>query len=96
MNAININGFKRISKKAAEKLYNAGEVVRMCPVKISPVNLWGFFTDCQKERFTPVAGDGFDTTVARNRDFETVVNAFAFYNCNAETGKYPAFYVKEV
>lgn len=27
---------------------------------------------------------------------DTVVNAFIFYNCNAETGRYPAFYVKGV
>ena len=95
MTRLVFNGYKRISKKAAEKLYNAGEIVRICPIKISPVNVWGLFADCQKERFTPVSGGGFNATVARNREFETVVNAFTFYNCNAETGKYPAFYVKE-
>lgn len=30
------------------------------------------------------------------REFETVVNAFRFYNCNGEMGRYPAFYVKGV
>ena len=29
-------------------------------------------------------------------EFETVVNAFRFYNCNGEMGRYPAFYVKGV
>lgn len=39
--------------------------------------------------------DGFNTTVARNREFETVVNAFMYYNCTNETGKYPAYWKKE-
>lgn len=78
------------------KRYNAGEVVRMCAVKLSPVNMWGCFADCHKEAYSPIAGDGFNTVVARSREFDTVVNAFIFYNCNAETGRYPAFYVKGV
>lgn len=32
---------------------------------------------------------------ARNREFETVVNAFTYYNCTNETGKYPAYWKKE-
>lgn len=65
-------------------------------VKLSPVNMWGCFADCCREALSPVAGDGFNTVVARSREFDTVVNAFTFYNCNAETGRYPAFYVKGV
>lgn len=42
-----------------------------------------------------MGGDGFNTTVARNREFETVVNAFTYYNCTNETGKYPAYWKKE-
>lgn len=63
MNKIQVGGFIRISKREAERRYNAG--------------------------------DGFNTVVPRNREFETVVNAFQFYNCNGETGRYPAFYVRE-
>lgn len=40
--------------------------------------------------------DGLKDTLARSREFDTVVNAFTFYNCNVETGRYPAFYVKGV
>lgn len=54
----------------------------------------GCFCDCKREAFSPIAGDGFNTVVPRNREFETVVNAFRFYNCNGEMGLYPAFYVK--
>lgn len=95
MRKINIGGFTRISKRAAEKLYNAGETVRICACKLSPVNVWGAYSDANNRDFTAVSGDGFNTTVARNRAFETVVNAFRFYNCNHETGYYPAFYVRE-
>lgn len=77
MNKISVGGFTRITRKEARKRYNAGEVVRLCAVKLSPVNMWGCFADCCRE-------------------FDTVVNAFTFYNCNVETGRYPAFYVKGV
>jgi len=95
MKNLAVGEYRRISKCAAEKLYEAGGTVRICPVKISPVNAWGFFADCRKDIFTPVSDDGFNTTVARSREFQTVVNAFSYYNCNAETGGYPAFYTKE-
>lgn len=96
MNKISVGGFTRITRKEARKRYNAGEVIRMCAVKLSPVNMWGCFADCCREALSPVAGDGFNTVVARSWEFDTVVNAFTFYNCNAETGRYPAFYVKGV
>lgn len=96
MNKISIDGFTRITRKEARKRYNAGEVVRMCAVNMSPVNMWDCFVDCCREAFPPIAGDGFNTVVSRSREFDTVVNAFTFYNCNSETGRYPAFYVKGV
>lgn len=88
-------GYIRISRREARSRYNAGEVVRFCPVKCSPVNVWGMFADCSRESFPVIGGDGFNTVVPRGRDFETVINAFAYYNCNGETGRYPAFYITE-
>lgn len=96
MKKICVDGFRRISKKEAEKRYNRGETIRFCAVKLSPVNLWGMFADLCNYELRPLASDGFNTTVPRNRAFETAVQAFQYYNCNAETGKYPAYYVKEV
>lgn len=94
MKQISINGYIRITKREAARRYTAGETVRICPVNISPVNVWGFYADANNRDYTEVSTDGFNTTIARNRAFETVVNAYTFYNCNAETGRYPAFYVK--
>jgi hypothetical protein len=65
-------------------------------VNISPVNMWGEYSDTDNKELTNISSDGFNTTVARNKAFETVVNAFTYYNCNAECGYYPAFYKKEV
>lgn len=96
MQNIEIGGYIRISKKEAEKRYNAGEIIRLCACKVSPVNVWGVYVDCQKEEFPHIGNDGFNTIVPRNREFETVVNAFRRYNCNYEIGYYPAYYVKAV
>ena len=96
MNKISVGGFTRITRKEARKRYNAGEVVRLGAVKLSTVNMWGCFDDCCREALSPISEDCFNTVVARSREFDTVVNAFTFYNCNVETGRYPAFYVKGV
>lgn len=96
MNKISVGGFTRITRKEARKRYNAGEVVRMCAVKLSPVNMWAVLRIATRKPIPPLRGDGFNTVVAHSREFDTVVNAFIFYNCNAETGRYPAFYVKGV
>ena len=90
---ITIEGYTRITKAAARRAYEGGQVVRITACKLSPVNIWGAYSDAQRERFTEVAGNGFNTTVARSREFDTVVNAFTYYNCNNECGRYPAFYV---
>ena len=56
MNKISVGGFTRITRKEARKRYNAGEVVRMCAVNMSPVNMWDCFVDCCREAFPPIAG----------------------------------------
>lgn len=95
MNKIQIDGYTRITKKEAARRYNAGEVIRLTACKLSPVSPLGCYSDSQKDHNATVSGDGFNTTVARNREFETVVNAFTYYNCTNETGKYPAYWKKE-
>lgn len=95
MNKIQIDGYTRITKKEAARRYNAGEVIRLTACKSSPVSPWGCYSDAQKDHNATVSGDGFNTTVARNSEFETVVDAFTYYNCTNETGKYPAYWKKE-
>lgn len=52
MNKRTVDGFTRISKRAAEKRYNAGEVVILCPVKLRPG--FPFFPEIpvQREEFS--------------------------------------------
>lgn len=80
MRQINVGEFVRISKCEAKRRYNAGEIIRICACNMSPVNMWSWYYDC-----------GLET----GEEFETVVNAFQYYNCNNETGRYPAYYVKK-
>lgn len=97
MNNIYIEGYKRITKATARKLYNAGAVIRLTACNMSPVSIWGCYVDAQKESVTTVSKpSAYITTVARNKEFDTVITAFTYYNCNRETGLYPAYYIKEV
>lgn len=60
------------------------------------IEIGGYIRISKKEEFPHIGNDGFNTIVPRNREFETVVNAFRRYNCNYEIGYYPAYYVKAV
>lgn len=79
----NVNGstLKRIDKKRARKAYNNGLTVLFCPVNINPLSPWRLAIPEHK------ALDGQAET------FEKLCNAFEYYNCNNETGKYIAFYI---
>ena len=83
MRNIIANGYKRITKRTAERLYNAGQPVLFCPVNLIPGGPWGIGCTITKDEGTT---------------FEQVLNAFEYYNCNNEAGSYTAFYiaVKEV
>lgn len=91
MNQITIDGWKRVSKKTARKLYNEGRTIRLCPVKFHPCN-----------KYYPMS---FDMSINDEwsvepfeweKTFDARTNNFEFYNCNLnETGKYSAFYVRE-
>ena len=84
MRKYEIAGFSRISKVAARRLYDAGQIVYFCPVNLRPCTPW--HCECAQQ-LNPV--DPYT--------FEQLVNSFTAYNCiNSETGKYIAFYVKGV
>ena len=79
MNKYIINGFERITKTAARKLYNNGGAVTVCPCKLAPGGGWAV---------------GVTISNASGRDFQKVINEFIFYNCNAAAGYYPAYYMR--
>jgi hypothetical protein len=80
MNKYTIDGYTRISKARARKMFNNGDPVYMCPVNLRPGRPW----------YPEIC---FYKT---GENFEKSVFAFEFYNCiNNETGKYTAFYIRE-
>jgi hypothetical protein len=81
MRNIRINGYKRINKRTAKKLYEIGQPVLFCPVKLIPGGMWGI---------------GCIITKREGRTFDQDLNEFEFYNCNYEAGNYTAFYIEEV
>ncbi len=92
MNKMTFSGYERVSKARARRLYDAGEEIRIVPCGVNPVNHWGWHADARKDEWTQVAYDGFNATVARGKEFDAVVDAFAYYNCGSGAGRYPAFY----
>jgi hypothetical protein len=81
MRDITVNGYKRITKQAARKLYEKGQPVLFCPVNLRPGGPWDIGCTIVKEE---------------GRTFEQVLNSFEYYNCNnSSTGYYTAFYVEE-
>lgn len=82
MNKYTIDGYTRISKARARKMFNNSETVYFCACNLKPGYPW-YPEAAIKKEYT------FNT-------FENAVNCFEFYNCvNSETGKYAAFYTRE-
>lgn len=84
MNKITVGNYTRISKRAARAAYNAGQIVRLCACNMSPLNVWGACFDIRLAT-SPVLDP--------SHTFDRTVNSFTLYNCNSETGRYPAYYV---
>ena len=70
---------KKITKSVARKLYAQKKSFIIVPCKCAPTSTFAI-------EMKP--GWMF-------RNFDVFYNEFYFYNCNPETGRYPAFYVKE-
>lgn len=83
MNKIEYIGYKRINKAMARKLFNNGTPVYILPCKVRLDNAW--------IKPAMIVNNG-----SFNDSFDTIVNAFHYYNCQYnETGKYASYYFKE-
>lgn len=71
--------FTRISKSTARKMFNDGKEFWITACNMRPVN--GVFI----YSFTH---NDFPT-------FEKLYNAFHYYNCDNERGRYPAYYIEQ-
>lgn len=79
MNKYRFGKFERISKTEARKMYEMGFETYWLPCKLRPDNKW-------------ICGSYVSRFFVKDRDFDTICNAFAYYNCTNEVGKYIAFY----
>ena len=80
MNRLKINGFERITKADALRRYKNGSIIYLCPVKLAPGGFWW--------PEIPIKNDS-------PRRFESIINEFEYYNCDAERGYYTAYYIRE-
>lgn len=88
MKQIQINGYKRVTKKAALRAYKNGETVYLCPVKLAPGSPWHPETPLnRKQRETFVIDE-----IGLVNDFNNYIGSFEYYNCDAGRGRYTAFY----
>lgn len=78
MRQIVTENFRRISRRKAEQLYNADMPVYLCACNMNPESSWQPAIDVLRSIV--------------EAPFEGIVNAFVYYNCNAETGRKPFFY----
>jgi len=74
--------YKRISKAQARRAYNNGLTILWIPVNLRPFTGWAIEM--------PVNIMDISSNFA---PFDSVLNMFESYNCNAETGRYTAFYM---
>lgn len=79
------NGYKRITKTTARKLFNNNVIIYLLPCKASLNSYW--FSPYEVCKIDMVLNDTFSS-------FDAMINSFEYYNCNSETGKYTAFYIK--
>ena len=83
MKEVNVNGYKRISKPKARKLFDGGADVYILPHKVIPGGFW--FRSYNM----------LDAPDDHRKSFDKIVSHYTYYNCMAETGHYVSFYVKE-
>lgn len=79
MNIIETTNYIRISKVAARKMYEQGQTFFMTPARFHPESPWGLLYEVSDF----------------SKPFERLLNAFCYYNCSNEAGRYPAFYIQK-
>lgn len=67
----------QINKTVARKLYNEGKTFWMTACNMRPE--CGILINSAHREY--------------DEDFNKLVNAFVYYNCNNETGRYPRYYI---
>lgn len=92
---------KRITKAQAKRLFAAGKPVIFCPCKMHPGRPWSMGATIHPKEHLERAeqyADGHSPQLWKGTLVETAwalaYNAWAFYNCTWETGRYAHYYVE--
>ena len=74
--------YYKVNKTIARRLYDDDREFIVVPCKCGPQSMLALTVN--------------DFTFEKMIDysFDTFINSFTYYNCNYETGYYPAYYVK--
>ncbi len=79
MNKIITEHYERITRRKAETIFNNGGIVYALACRLHPENMW--CAPCEVDPNTETSLSGFE-------------NAYIYYNCNSETGRKVAYYLK--
>ena len=85
-----MGNFRRVDNKAtARKMFYSGITIYVLPCKVSESAL-----DCNSW-IQPAIFDITRNALGQENKFDRLVNEYTYYNCNAEVGYYPHYYVTE-
>ena len=93
MNFVNMEGYTRISKAKAIKMFSEDVTIRIVPCKYSPDNQWNKIDFNRLEYERENMPDG--VRVLADWCFNNFCVRWTYYNGTWESGYYPAFYVKQ-
>ncbi len=79
------NKWQRVNKTTARKAYDAGDAVHLAPCNLMPFGPWHIGMTIKAEPTDSPTYEG---------EFAERIQAFTYYNCTNETGRYPAYYLE--
>ena len=79
--------FRRVNKTEARNLAKKGWSIGVCACNMDPFNPYWSMCAWYHPTEEAQAFDGY-------REFDSFVNGYELYNCNAETGRYASYYVE--
>lgn len=92
MKQITMQGYERVTKTKARKLFADDITIRIVPCKYRPDNQWITFDFNRKQWEAENMETG--ERVLPNWCFDNFCTRWTYYNGNYELGYYPAFYIK--
>ncbi len=89
---MNYKDYVKLTKPTARKLYNLGCTIKLIPCRVSSYVVTRVPSDY--DWIVPVEISILNCKYESNK-FDRTVNEYQFYNCNAELGYYPHYYVSQ-